>query len=832
MEESNESEHYSGFSSIADSVISRCCRNLLSSTDELLLSFETELSDNVRQPSKYARNFIEFCSYKTLHLITNQPDLLGDKEIRHLMFDMLLAWETPDTESERALKESSFCKHPIVEDEDDGSLFSVSATSMAVQVDYKNTVGQEAFAKITPACPIIADSITVNNLFDALTNSSGGQLHLLIYDKYLKCLNKLLNSARSLVGPTSTSTLQLAHGEIILDFEGTLPTKPIFQHIGIATLPGRLTLTNRALYFERFGVTSHDEAIRYDLATDLRQVVKRDLTGPWGARLFNNAVMYKTSSLVEPVLFEFPQFIGHSRRDYWLAIIREVLYAHKFIRKFNLKQYQQEEAISMSIFGIFRFRVIKDFFHNIPSQFRTTLLFNLAEKLPKGDKILVALYNQMELMLAQSHHRDSIGTSFSGRMQHGLFPINIYALSKTGFVILPNELWPQRIDILFGDVHVGETSQLQKAVKRTICYSSRAEAAQATLDQVKVEDIETNLTIMKELLFPLAELGKQLYSLTEWQDNFNSTVFLLLVLYILYRRWFWYMWPSIFLSLSALLLWNKYYRKGRQIEAFKIMTPPNRNTVELLLTLQETISQLEAYVQTGCIVLLKLRAIVFAAFPQTTNKVAYVLVAIAVIFTFVPLRHLVVVLLLEFYTREMPLRKASSEKLMRRLREWWVRIPAAPVQLIKPPESKKTSVDLHFQTNSTGKKACRWIRNNEELCGSGIDGCNEAGAGVTSTGINPNAKSYYLFDGYAHLSYGLGCGLAGLFLGMAIGIVGETGVRSLPHHNHGDSSCSYVWSFYVLYPWFIVKEHAKDCPSKHLKEQVPVPNSVKQALVV
>ncbi|KAG0472568.1 hypothetical protein HPP92_014425 [Vanilla planifolia] len=666
MEESNESEHYSGFSSIADSVISRCCRNLLSSTDELLLSFETELSDNVRQPSKYARNFIEFCSYKTLHLITNQPDLLGDKEIRHLMFDMLLAWETPDTESERALKESSFCKHPIVEDEDDGSLFSVSATSMAVQVDYKNTVGQEAFAKITPACPIIADSITVNNLFDALTNSSGGQLHLLIYDKYLKCLNK------------------------------------------------------------------------YDLATDLRQVVKRDLTGPWGARLFNNAVMYKTSSLVEPVLFEFPQFIGHSRRDYWLAIIREVLYAHKFIRKFNLKQYQQEEAISMSIFGIFRFRVIKDFFHNIPSQFRTTLLFNLAEKLPKGDKILVALYNQMELMLAQSHHRDSIGTSFSGRMQHGLFPINIYALSKTGFVILPNELWPQRIDILFGDVHVGETSQLQKAVKRTICYSSRAEAAQATLDQVKVEDIETNLTIMK----------------------------------------------------------------------------------------------LEAYVQTGCIVLLKLRAIVFAAFPQTTNKVAYVLVAIAVIFTFVPLRHLVVVLLLEFYTREMPLRKASSEKLMRRLREWWVRIPAAPVQLIKPPESKKTSVDLHFQTNSTGKKACRWIRNNEELCGSGIDGCNEAGAGVTSTGINPNAKSYYLFDGYAHLSYGLGCGLAGLFLGMAIGIVGETGVRSLPHHNHGDSSCSYVWSFYVLYPWFIVKEHAKDCPSKHLKEQVPVPNSVKQALVV
>ncbi|EYU38851.1 hypothetical protein MIMGU_mgv1a026590mg [Erythranthe guttata] len=49
-------------------------------------------------------------------------------------------------------------------------------------------------------------------------------------------------------------------------------------------------------------------------------------------------------------------------------------------------------------------------------------------------------------------------------------------------------------------------------------------------------------------------------------------------------------------------------------------------------------------------------------------------------------------------------------------------------------------------------------------------------AGVT--GINPKAKSYYLFDGYAHLSSGLSCGLAGLAAGMAIGIVGDAGVRA------------------------------------------------------
>ncbi|KAL9662403.1 hypothetical protein QQ045_027236 [Rhodiola kirilowii] len=49
----------------------------------------------------------------------------------------------------------------------------------------------------------------------------------------------------------------------------------------------------------------------------------------------------------------------------------------------------------------------------------------------------------------------------------------------------------------------------------------------------------------------------------------------------------------------------------------------------------------------------------------------------------------------------------------------------------------------------------------------------ETSFSASSTGINPKAKSYYLFDGYAHLSSGLACGLAG----MAIGIVGDAGVR-------------------------------------------------------
>lgn len=47
--------------------------------------------------------------------------------------------------------------------------------------------------------------------------------------------------------------------------------------------------------------------------------------------------------------------------------------------------------------------------------------------------------------------------------------------------------------------------------------------------------------------------------------------------------------------------------------------------------------------------------------------------------------------------------------------------------------------------------------------------------------VNQTAdKAYYYFDGYAHFAGGLACGLAGLGAGMAIGIVGDAGVRCGP----------------------------------------------------
>ncbi|XP_077246409.1 polygalacturonase inhibitor (DUF639) [Tasmannia lanceolata] len=676
---------------ISNSVVARCSRILLLSTEELQRSFESEMSDHVKQPSSYARNLLEFCSYQALHVVTQRPDHLADKDFRRLTYDMMLAWETPGIGNVSLLKEAASHGNPVNDDEDGGSLFYTNSLSMAVQVDNKKTVGAEAFARIASACPAVADIITAHNLFDALTGPSGGQLHFLIYDKYLGSLDKVIKSAKSVSGQSQVSNLRLVEGEIIIDTDGTVPTQPVLQHIGVSAWPGRLTLTNHALYFESFGVGSYDKPVVYDLAQDLKQVIKPELTGPLGARLFDKAVLYRSTSVAEPVYLEFPELKGHSRRDYWLSISREILHVHRFIRKFNLKEIQQTEALSRATLGIFRYRAVREAFHTLPSHFKTLLAFELAEQLLGGDMILATLSTRLELLNSQSQKHDvAVGASSKNeKLRPGLSPFSFLTLTRLGFVLRKEKHVAEGTAFLASDVCVGERNPLEMAVEQSQSNSSIAEVARATVDQVKVEGIDTNMAVMKELLFPVVESVRRLQFLASWDDPLKSTLFLALTCYAISRDWIKYILSCSFVFLAALMMWHKHRSKGKPLEAFKVRPPPSQNPVEQLIALQQAVSQFETLIQDGNIILLKLRALLFAAFPQATDKVVLLLIFMAAVFTFVPMKYLFMLVFVEAFTREMPLRKESSDRLIRRTREWWFRIPAAPVQLIRPGESKK-----------------------------------------------------------------------------------------------------------------------------------------------
>lgn len=75
---------------------------------------------------------------------------------------------------------------------------------------------------------------------------------------------------------------------------------------------------------------------------------------------------------------------------------------------------------------------------------------------------------------------------------------------------------------------------------------------------------------------------------------------------------------------------------------------------------------------------------------QATDKAILALVVMALSLAFLPTRLLILVMFLEVFTNNSPLRKASTERWTRRLREWWFSIPAAPVVVEKDKEDKKT----------------------------------------------------------------------------------------------------------------------------------------------
>jgi predicted membrane channel-forming protein YqfA (hemolysin III family) len=103
-------------------------------------------------------------------------------------------------------------------------------------VDGRRTVGPEAFAKIAPACPAMAHPITVRNLFEVLTSSTGGRLHFLIYHKYLKNLDQLSTSIYILITRSSLHSLKTCYASAEFPAMALLPYSGIFLMTGCSTL--------------------------------------------------------------------------------------------------------------------------------------------------------------------------------------------------------------------------------------------------------------------------------------------------------------------------------------------------------------------------------------------------------------------------------------------------------------------------------------------------------------------------------------------------------------------------------------------------------------------
>ncbi|KAK4801613.1 hypothetical protein SAY86_022100 [Trapa natans] len=643
-------------SPVANIVVRQCSKILEIPTSELQESFNLEASDSIKHPSLYARNFLEYCCFRALALSIRATGHLGDKKFRRLTYDMMVAWETPAAAS-----------HPLVSLNEDIS------------------VGLEAFSRIASAVPLIANIIVSESLFEVLTTATGGRLHFFIYEKYLTGLERAIKELKAHTKSSLLSASRSSRGEKILEVDGTVTTQLVLEHIGMSTWPGRLTLTDHTLYFEALRVVSFDNPKSYDLSEDLKQVVKPELAGPWGTRLFDKAVLYKSISLSEPVIFEFPELKGHKRRDYWLAIIREILYVHRFINKFQIKGIEQKDTLSKAVLGILRIQALQKIKSIPPFKFETLLMFNLCDQLPGGDLILEALAKM-------SFYRES-ERSNSSRDTNGLGIYSISSLgmfSNLGLVFRASSSPSGPIDgLILGDIAVGQLTSLERVIKESRNSHKKVVVAEATVDGVKVDGIETNMAVMKELLLPLNELIDGTLSLFSWHEPLNSSIFCLAGSFIICRGYLNYTFASLFIFVAAFMVLTKYFNQGRDVHQIRVIVPPPMNKMEQLLAVQNLISQAEGFIQDGNIVLLKLRALLLFIYPRASVKFVVALLISALVLAILPIRYIMLMLYLEAFTRHSPPRKASSERWNRRLREWWYSIPAAPVVLEREKGEKK-----------------------------------------------------------------------------------------------------------------------------------------------
>ncbi|KAG5536184.1 hypothetical protein RHGRI_023840 [Rhododendron griersonianum] len=644
-------------SPVANIVLRRCSKILGISVGELRENFDAEASDSTKHPSRYARNILEYCCFRALALSTQVVGYLEDKRFRRLTFDMMLAWEFPAASSQ-----------PLI------------------NMDEDVTVGVEAFSRIAPAVPIISNVIISDNLFEVLTASTDGRLQFSVYEKYLTGLERAIRKFKTQSESSLLSSLRSARGEKILEVDGTVTSQPVLEHVGISTWPGRLILTDHALYFEALRVVSYDKAKRYDLSEDLKQVVKPELTGPWGTRLFDKAVFYKSVSLPEPVVMEFPELKGHARRDYWLAIIREVLYAHRFLNKFQITGVERDEALLKATLGILRVQALKEMSIASPSCEDSLLMFNLCDQLPGGDLVLEALAN-----MSSSRDLDQTTHSNAGGRMYSTSAISM--ASSLGFVFGTSSN-VNEAGLCVGEITVGEISPLERAVMESRSNHKKVAFAKATVDGVKVDGVDTNLAVMKELLSPLTEVGKWLLSLAYWEDSLKSSMFCMVSSYIIFRGWLGYAFAFMLICMALFMVLTRSFGQG-SVEALNVVVPPSMNTMEQLLAVQNGISQTEELIQDGNIVLLKFRALLLSIFPQVwlfllaSEKCAVALLFMALIIAFLPFKYIVLLVFLELFTKYSPLRKPSTERWTRRLREWWFSIPAAPVVLERAKEDKK-----------------------------------------------------------------------------------------------------------------------------------------------
>ncbi|KAH7666299.1 hypothetical protein IHE45_13G092300 [Dioscorea alata] len=539
---------------------------------------------------------------------------------------------------------------------------------MPLLVDEEKSVGEDAFVWLASLLPVVADVVNARFAFEAMTASTLNRLHFPAYDRYLKEIHKCIEYLQKQAPPTG---FELADDEFILHIEGTARTQRVVRHIGGTSWPGRLTLTNLALYFEASGVISYETALKIDLSKpDLNHQVKPASTGPWGAPLFDKAITYESSS--EPVVLEFPEMTSSIRRDLWLTLVKEVILLHQFISSFKITSPTQGwEMQARTGLGVFRLHAARELLRISPPSPTSFLIFSLFDELPKGDYVLEELCNSLKQM--DSLHPCSAASILKSlNMTH---PIDVSKTSVEAKECISEQTSSQAESLATLDMTVNQAREEAKEVR----------VAKATVESMKEEGIADSLLILAELLSPLRDLLPWLQNILTWKRP-AITVFVLVVsLIVIYEEWVGIALAVCVMSLVGMMIRARRERISNNRQEIVVSTSSDKTTVETIVAAQHSLRSVHDMVKNTNITLLKIRAILESRAPKQAIQVMLALTALAMVLVVIPFKFILMLSVITTFAVTLNAGKSTSSSQgqgHRRFREWWESIPIVPVRTI------------------------------------------------------------------------------------------------------------------------------------------------------
>ncbi|XP_022966210.1 uncharacterized protein LOC111465949 [Cucurbita maxima] len=664
-------------SSVANDVIQHCALIVGSSVEGLVEEFETSWKP---ETGSYSRKFLEFCSAKALaDMCRNLKEDICNGSFSRFSFDMMLAWEMPSTEAEESREEcvakmkeekNKVVAANVPPEQDEIPLFY--SDLMPLLVDDDPDVGEDAFVWLGTLVPLVSDLVNTRSTFETLTAPTGHRLHFPAYDKFLKEIEKCINHLQKQATPKG---VELRDDEFILHVEGTASSQRVVRHIGSTSWPGRLTLTNYSLYFEASGVITYEKAVEIELSRDTLHSVKPASTGPWGAPLFDKAIFYESPEISEEVVLEFPEITSSTRRDHWLALIKEIILLHCFLRKFNLENPMQVwEIHSRTILGIIRLHAARELLRISPPVPTKFLIFALCDELPKGDYVLKELAENLKLLN-------------SGR------PCNATATLR---YLNMSQLTNSSVEEIEKVCNVSERDEAQFSLENAINQAREKEKevvhAKATTVGLKEEGIGESALIFMELLKPLKSRLPWFKEVLEWERPAATVTVLTTSLIITFKEWLGKAVAALLFWVVLVMLQARKKKIQEKCDEIVVCTASDQTTMESIVSAQQSLQNVHEIVQAANIAVLKIWSIFISKTRKHADMVMAVLSGVAIILAVVPTKYIIMGAILYGFLMTSRVGKktkgTNSGGGDRRLKEWWDSIPVIRVRVVdKLPES-------------------------------------------------------------------------------------------------------------------------------------------------